>query len=293
MKYLEPADFPVNRVEKSPLVPIFAESRVSQNAFPVKRMMRRVLFWRQSQQWLVILLAAVFASPAFCQVDASTMLEVKGSRAYLFTEPEGRSQVVAELEPGEKLVPLVNVIGSGESWYWVKTQEGTVGWVKASDVQGADHLEKPFSEEYDSFPPQDIKSGQLRSERAPRIKGRPPIPPGNPDLLYSTCPPPPRNDPCGNTTPTNQCVDTYRTWTRGRIQREIAKCHLFARYNIAPPLHYLYGQITRPGQRIPSPRPGRFIYGAHIDPTRYCDAQSTEPVLWLCIGFPGTGAGWD
>jgi len=192
MKYLEPADFPVNRVEKSPLVPIFAESRVSQNAFPVKRMMRRVLFWRQSQQWLVILLAAVFASPAFCQVDASTMLEVKGSRAYLFTEPEGRSQVVAELEPGEKLVPLVNVIGSGESWYWVKTQKGTVGWVKASDVQGADQLEKTFKEEYDSFPPPDIKSGQLRSARGTRKKGGPPIPPGNPDLLYSTCPPPPQ-----------------------------------------------------------------------------------------------------
>ena len=135
-------------------------------------MMRRVLFWRQSQQWLVVLLAAVFASPAFCQVDASTMLTVKGSRAYLFTEPEGRSHVVAELEPGEKLVPLVNVIGSGESWYMVKTQKGTVGWVKASDVQGTDQPEKTFKEEFDSTPTPEIQSGQRRTpKRRPPPEG--------------------------------------------------------------------------------------------------------------------------
>ena len=42
---------------------------------------------------------------------------------------------IAQLSQGESLVPVIQTDGGKILWYMVKTQTGTTGWVKASDVR--------------------------------------------------------------------------------------------------------------------------------------------------------------
>ena len=106
--------------------------------------MRGRLSLRQHISRQVVLLAFFF-SQAAAQQSPPTFL-VAGTETYLFNEPEQHSQPVAKLERGEKLIPIANAAGRGESWYMVRSAKGTVGWVRASQVQGTEGFEKMMKE---------------------------------------------------------------------------------------------------------------------------------------------------
>lgn len=100
----------------------------------------------QHTMFLALLLIPFLAFSAVAEFQDSPMLSVKGTQVYLYSSRRKRSEVIAKLQQGEKLTPLANVPGEGESWYLVKTQKGIHGWVISSDVQGVDELKKIFEE---------------------------------------------------------------------------------------------------------------------------------------------------
>jgi predicted aspartyl protease len=88
--------------------------------------------------WLLLPLS--FASSA----EDSPALSVSAPGAYLYDSQEESSAIITNLEPQETLIPLANIAGRAQSWYLVKTQKGVSGWVKSSDVQWTNEMQKAF-----------------------------------------------------------------------------------------------------------------------------------------------------
>lgn len=61
-------------------------------------------------------------------------LVVSSKQAGLFPRQDDEIAQLAQLNEGEKLVPLVQSEGSTQ-WYMVKTEKGLTGWVKSTDVR--------------------------------------------------------------------------------------------------------------------------------------------------------------
>ena len=61
-------------------------------------------------------------------------LFVASRQAALYPRQDDESEKVAELSPGETLIPMGQSNG-GSEWYMVKTQTGLVGWIKSADVR--------------------------------------------------------------------------------------------------------------------------------------------------------------
>lgn len=92
------------------------------------------------------LVLLVFVFPSFCfAADVPMELAVGESGAYLYARQDDESEKIAKLESGEQLIPLAYAAGT-VSWYMVKTQKGTIGWVKSSEVRAGDRLKKTFKE---------------------------------------------------------------------------------------------------------------------------------------------------
>jgi len=100
----------------------------------------------QYKPFLGLLMSLLLAFPAFAQLKDPPMLSVRGSEAYLYASQGNNSEIITKLEQGEKLTPLANIPGLSETWHIVKTQKGILGWVRSSDIQGIDELEKVFKE---------------------------------------------------------------------------------------------------------------------------------------------------
>lgn len=64
-----------------------------------------------------------------------SMLSVKGSEVSLYARQNEHSEAVARLDREEKVIPIGQAFGGPEPWYMVKTQQGTIGWIKAADVR--------------------------------------------------------------------------------------------------------------------------------------------------------------
>ena len=121
----------------------------------MKKLNKKVMLWMG-----LLFSTVLLASSSFAEFQDSPMLSVKGSEVYLYAYPEERSEVVTKLAKGEDLIPVAGALGRDERWYMVKTQKGALGWVKSSDVQGADKLERIFKES-DSSPPLAVSPKEL------------------------------------------------------------------------------------------------------------------------------------
>jgi hypothetical protein len=74
--------------------------------------------------------------PSILQAAEIARLMARESGVFLYERQDIRSGKVIMLVKGEPLTPLVEALGP-ETWYLVKTQQGIVGWVLASDVSTA------------------------------------------------------------------------------------------------------------------------------------------------------------
>lgn len=68
-------------------------------------------------------------------------LTVGESGVPLWARQDDESPSITELEKGVKLTALGYGVGTA-SWFMVRTQNGIVGWVRSSDVQGGNQLKK-------------------------------------------------------------------------------------------------------------------------------------------------------
>jgi len=61
-------------------------------------------------------------------------LSVASRQAALYSRQDDESEKLAELSPGDTLIPM-GQSNVGNEWYMVKTQTGLVGWIKSADVR--------------------------------------------------------------------------------------------------------------------------------------------------------------
>ena len=66
------------------------------------------------------------------QATAAT-LRIGEHGAHLYLNKDAASEKIATLQPGEEVIPILQIVGQ-DAWYRVKTREGRVGWLKASEV---------------------------------------------------------------------------------------------------------------------------------------------------------------
>jgi len=93
-----------------------------------------------------IFLAFLFASTAFAESSDIPMLSVKGKEVYLYANQEEYSETLTRLENGEELIPFASAMAKGAEWHMVKTKYGVLGWVRSSDVEGTERLERVLRE---------------------------------------------------------------------------------------------------------------------------------------------------
>lgn len=98
----------------------------------------------------LLLCVFLFASLSLA-ADAPPTLTVSRSGVQLYTQQDEASTVVATLKQGEQLTPLAQGIGQ-VSWYMVRTGNGEIGWVKASDVNAGYDVTELFKESIPSGP---------------------------------------------------------------------------------------------------------------------------------------------
>jgi len=113
-------------------------------------------------KWLVISIAAaaflLFVSSVWGQTIPSAgsppMFTVTVMGAHLYARQDKESEIVANLEKEEQLIPVAYATGTA-SWYMVKTQKGTIGWVQSVDVRANDRfLEETLTERDSEIRPQ-------------------------------------------------------------------------------------------------------------------------------------------
>jgi len=102
--------------------------------------------WALSRLYFCVLLVNLFAFSAYADFKEPPILSVKGKEVYLYARQEEHSETVTKLEKGERLIPFASAFGRNEQWYMVKTQNGMFGWVRSSDTEGTENLEKIFKE---------------------------------------------------------------------------------------------------------------------------------------------------
>ena len=53
----------------------------------------------------------------------------------LYPNQDDEAQKIEELSRGAILIPVMHATSSSSDWYMVKTQKGSIGWVKSMDVR--------------------------------------------------------------------------------------------------------------------------------------------------------------
>lgn len=80
----------------------------------------------------------------FSQATAAT-LRIGEHGAHLYLNKDTTSERIATLQPGEEVIPILQIVGQ-DAWYRVKTREGRVGWLKASEVARVEEEEEEEEE---------------------------------------------------------------------------------------------------------------------------------------------------
>src|SRR3954447_360742 len=83
-----------------------------------------------------VLLGAVllFACPSTTRAaDPAAALTVNRTATPLYSRQDERSDVLANLQNGESLIPIAEAVGT-ETWYLVQTRRGLTGWVGGTDA---------------------------------------------------------------------------------------------------------------------------------------------------------------
>jgi len=79
------------------------------------------------------------------EVESSLEPVRQNTQIHVFTAPDESTPILESVQMGEALSPVAETVGIGTTrWYLVRSQKGTVGWVKAGDSVEAKKLEAFF-----------------------------------------------------------------------------------------------------------------------------------------------------
>jgi hypothetical protein len=93
---------------------------------------------------IVLLLASVISLSR--AADPTPALRVRESGVYLYSQQDNRSDRLATLQKDEPLTLVAEAVGP-QTWYMVRTRQGLIGWVQASDATLSETAKKVFTEE--------------------------------------------------------------------------------------------------------------------------------------------------
>jgi hypothetical protein len=105
-----------------------------------------MIFNRLCLSWLgLLLLASLTPSPELYAADSPPALTARESGVPLYAQQDEETDRIATLEKGEALFPIAESVGRG-TWYMVRTKQGVIGWVRASDVVVSSRAKEAFKE---------------------------------------------------------------------------------------------------------------------------------------------------
>jgi clan AA aspartic protease (TIGR02281 family) len=108
-------------------------------------------FFKATTRCLIFLALTLVADQSYSQQDSVPTVSVAKPGVKLYARQEEQSEVVAEIEPGEKLLPLAST-SAKDPWYLVRTEKGILGWIKSSEIHVSEKLENAFKETPSSSP---------------------------------------------------------------------------------------------------------------------------------------------
>jgi clan AA aspartic protease (TIGR02281 family) len=113
-------------------------------------------FFKATSRCLFFLALTLATDPSDGQQESAPAVSVAKPGVKLYARQEEPSEVVAEIEPGEKLLLLAST-SAKDPWYLVRTEKGLMGWVRSSAIQVSEKSEHAFKEAPPSSPssPQD------------------------------------------------------------------------------------------------------------------------------------------
>jgi hypothetical protein len=93
---------------------------------------------------IVLLLASVISLSR--AADPTRALRVRESGVYLYSQHDSGSPRLATLQKDEPLTLVAEAVGS-HTWYMVRTRQGLIGWLQASDASLSETTKKVFTGE--------------------------------------------------------------------------------------------------------------------------------------------------
>jgi hypothetical protein len=69
-------------------------------------------------------------------------LSVKDEETYLYAQQDEYAPRVEQAQKGATLTPVGQATTNGEKWYLVRSEQGTMGWVKAAAVNAIPKTEE-------------------------------------------------------------------------------------------------------------------------------------------------------
>jgi Bacterial SH3 domain len=99
-----------------------------------------------SRQLFLIILLLASALSLSRAADPTPALTIRKSDVYLYSQQDSRSPSLATLQKDEPLTLVAEAVGP-QTWYMVRTRQGLIGWVQASDVTLSETAKKVFTEE--------------------------------------------------------------------------------------------------------------------------------------------------
>lgn len=97
------------------------------------------------QSLLVFILLASILSLSLA-ADPAPALSVRESGVFLYSQQDTGSIRLATLQKDEPLTLLAEAVGD-QTWYMVRTRQGLLGWVRASDATLNETAKRAFTEE--------------------------------------------------------------------------------------------------------------------------------------------------
>ena len=98
------------------------------------------------RQSLLIFFLLAFAISLSLAADSAPALSVRESGAFLYSQQDTGSLQLATLQKNEPLTLLAEAVGN-QTWYMVRTRQGLIGWVRASDAILSETAKRAFTEE--------------------------------------------------------------------------------------------------------------------------------------------------
>ena len=94
---------------------------------------------------VLLLVLSMVPAPEINGADSPPVLTARESGVALYARQDEETERIATLEKGEALFPIAESVGRG-IWYMVRTKQGTIGWVRGSDVVVSNQTKEAFKE---------------------------------------------------------------------------------------------------------------------------------------------------